>query len=83
MEQLAALPPMGWNAWNYFGYSDVNEKVIYETADAMIAQGFRDAGYNYVCVDDTWMVRGRDENGDVVYKYALKGEEDNGDMGEK
>ena len=65
MEQLAALPPMGWNAWNYFGYSDVNEKVIYETADAMIAQGFRDAGYNYVCVDDTWMVRGRDENGDL------------------
>ena len=42
---FAQKPPMGWNAWNYFGYADINERVVRETADAMAEQGFRDAGY--------------------------------------
>ncbi len=66
MAVQAMTPPMGWNAWNYFGWADLNEKAIYETADAMVEKGFRDAGYTYVCVDDTWMLRGRDENGDLI-----------------
>lgn len=59
-------PPMGWNAWNYFGYFDWTEKDMREIADAMVTQGFRDAGYTYLCIDDTWMQRGRDENGDLI-----------------
>lgn len=59
-------PPMGWNHWNYFGWEHLNEKVLLEIVDAMAEKGFRDAGYNYVCVDDTWMIRGRDENGRLV-----------------
>ena len=27
-------PPMGWNSWNTFG-ADINEKLIFETADRM------------------------------------------------
>ena len=50
---LARTPPMGWNSWNKFG-CDVSEKLIRETADAMVATGMRDAGYTYVNIDDCW-----------------------------
>lgn len=63
---FAQKPPMGWNAWNYFGYADINERVVRETADAMAEQGFRDAGYVIVQVDDAWALQRRDENGDLV-----------------
>jgi alpha-galactosidase len=52
-EGLAATPPMGWNSWNRFG-CDVNEELVRETADAMVASGMRDAGYLYVNIDDCW-----------------------------
>ncbi len=44
---LALTPPMGWNSWNKFG-CNVNENLIRETADAMIASGMKDAGYQYI-----------------------------------
>jgi alpha-galactosidase len=50
---LALTPPMGWNSWNRFG-CDVNEKMIRETADAMVANGMKEAGYTYVVIDDCW-----------------------------
>ena len=50
---LALTPPMGWNSWNKFG-CDVSEKLIRETADAMVRSGMRDAGYRYVNIDDCW-----------------------------
>jgi alpha-galactosidase len=50
---VAETPPMGWNSWNRFGCS-VDEKLIRETADAMVASGMRDAGYVYVNIDDCW-----------------------------
>ncbi|HOJ47502.1 MAG TPA: glycoside hydrolase family 27 protein [Bacillota bacterium] len=65
MAMLALKPPMGWNAWNFFGYRDVNEQVIKETADAMVELGFRDAGYTIVAVDDSWMCVERDADGNL------------------
>ena len=65
MALMAPKPPMGWNAWNYFGPGKINEQVVRETADAMVEQGFRDAGYTYVSVDDCWMALERDANGDL------------------
>src|SRR4051794_39585205 len=50
---LALTPPMGWNSWNKFA-CDVNEKTVRETADAIAASGMRDAGYQYVVIDDCW-----------------------------
>jgi alpha-galactosidase len=50
---LALTPPMGWNSWNKFG-CDVSEKLIRETADAMVSSGMKDAGYQYVVIDDCW-----------------------------
>ena len=61
---LALTPPMGWNSWNKFG-CDVSEARIRGAADAMVASGMKDAGYQYVVIDDCWQVR-RDEKGAIV-----------------
>jgi alpha-galactosidase len=61
---LARTPPMGWNSWNKFG-CDVNEKLLRGMADAMLATGLKDAGYEYLVVDDCWQVA-RDENGNII-----------------
>jgi alpha-galactosidase len=50
---LALTPPMGWNSWNKF-HCNVSETLIRETADAMVSSGMRDAGYQYVNIDDCW-----------------------------
>jgi alpha-galactosidase len=50
---LALTPPMGWNTWNKFG-CDVNEDLIKSAADAMVKSGMKDAGYQYVVIDDCW-----------------------------
>lgn len=63
-EGLAKTPPMGWNSWNKFA-CNVSEKLIRETADAMVASGMKDAGYEYVVIDDCWQV-GRDSLGFIV-----------------
>jgi alpha-galactosidase len=52
-EGLALTPPMGWNSWNKFGCS-VDEKMVREIADAMVSTGLREAGYEYVTIDDCW-----------------------------
>lgn len=52
-EQLARTPPMGWNSWNKFA-CNVSEELIRETADAMATNGMKDAGYQYVNIDDCW-----------------------------
>ena len=62
---LARTPPMGWNSWNTFG-ADICEKVVLETADAMVRTGLKDAGYEYVVIDDCWSKRERDENGRIA-----------------
>ncbi len=62
---LAPTPPMGWNSWNRFGVK-IDENLVLETAEAMIATGMRDAGYRYVVIDDGWMAPNRDRNGDFV-----------------
>ncbi|HEY6738115.1 MAG TPA: NPCBM/NEW2 domain-containing protein [Actinopolymorphaceae bacterium] len=59
---LAPTPPMGWNSWNKF-HCDIDEELIRETADAMVSSGMRDAGYEYVNIDDCWMAPTRDQNG--------------------
>ena len=64
-EGLALTPPMGWNSWNTFA-SHINETVVKETADAMVANGMRDAGYQYIVIDDCWALKDRDANDQLV-----------------
>jgi alpha-galactosidase len=63
-EGLALTPPMGWNSWNTFA-SNITEKVVRETADTIVANGMRDAGYVYLVIDDTWSKKERDEHGNL------------------
>ncbi len=62
---IKLTPPMGWNSWNTFG-ENINEKMIFETADVMAESGLRDKGYEYLVIDDCWSLRERDENGRLV-----------------
>jgi alpha-galactosidase len=63
-DQLAKTPPMGWNSWNKYG-CNVSETLIMGMADAMVSSGMKDAGYEYVVIDDCWQVS-RDENEEIV-----------------
>ena len=62
--ELAQTPPMGWNSWNKFG-CNVSETLIREMADAMVSSGMRDAGYEYIVIDDCWQL-GRDSLGNIL-----------------
>ncbi len=62
---LGLTPPMGWNSWNTFTWN-INEALIRETADAMVSSGLKDAGYQYVVIDDCWSLKQRDQNGCLV-----------------
>src|SRR5215470_5754925 len=61
---LALTPPMGWNTWNKFA-CDVSDPLVRGMADAMVKSGMKDAGYQYVVIDDCWQVS-RDERGNIV-----------------
>jgi len=63
-DNLAKTPPMGWNSWNKF-QCNVSEKLIMETADAMVSSGMKEAGYDYIVIDDCWQI-GRDEEGNII-----------------
>jgi alpha-galactosidase len=65
MIMLSRTPPMGWNSWNTFG-PDINEKIVKDTADAMVELGYLRAGYEYVVIDDCWSLTERNEDGDLV-----------------
>ena len=61
---VALTPPMGWNSWNKFG-CNVSEDLLKSMADGMVASGMKDAGYQYVVIDDCWQVS-RDAGGNIV-----------------
>jgi alpha-galactosidase len=52
---LARTPPMGFNNWNATHCStDFNEEMVKATADIFVKSGLKDAGYEYVNLDDCW-----------------------------
>ena len=62
---LAETPPLGWNSWNTFA-TDINEDLVKGIADKFVELGLKDAGYEYIVLDDGWMARERDENGNLI-----------------
>lgn len=66
---LALKAPMGWNSWNTFG-KDINEQLIMEMADVIVEKGYKDAGYEYVIIDDCWSLKER-VDGKLVPDPAL------------
>ena len=56
---LVNKPPMGWNTWNTFG-GDISDRLVRESADVIAEKGLKDAGYEYVVIDDCWSLKERD-----------------------
>jgi len=54
---------MGWNSWNLLA-SQVNEQDLRAIADALVSSGMRDAGYQYLVIDDLWQTD-RDSAGNL------------------
>ncbi|MDP6908093.1 MAG: glycoside hydrolase family 27 protein [Flavobacteriales bacterium] len=63
-KNIALTPPMGWNTWNTF-HCNVDEQLIQESADYMVSSGMKEAGYEYIVIDDCWQVA-RDSTGTIV-----------------
>jgi len=61
---LAKTPPMGWNSWNKFA-GRVDDAGVRAMADAMASNGMKDAGYQYINIDDTWQAEMRDAEGRI------------------
>ncbi|KAF8790285.1 alpha-N-acetylgalactosaminidase-like [Argiope bruennichi] len=68
---LALTPPMGWLSWERFTCNIdckndpencISEKLYMEMAERMVADGYKDAGYEYINVDDCWMDMNRDSS---------------------
>ncbi|KAM9577701.1 alpha-galactosidase A [Trichechus inunguis] len=69
---LAMTPTMGWLHWERFmcnvdckqePNSCVSEQLFMQMADLMVSDGWKDAGYQYLCIDDCWMAPTRDSKG--------------------
>ncbi|XP_026763071.2 alpha-N-acetylgalactosaminidase [Galleria mellonella] len=72
---LALTPPMGWLSWERFRcitdcqkypQECISENLIKRTADIMISEGYLNAGYNYVGIDDCWLEKTRGPDGRMV-----------------
>lgn len=54
-------PIMGWSSWNTY-HVNISEELIKQQADALIKHGLKEAGYNYINIDDGFFGH-RDETG--------------------
>ncbi|HET7540873.1 MAG TPA: glycoside hydrolase family 27 protein [Polyangiaceae bacterium] len=61
--------PMGWASWNSFA-AKINASVIKAQADAMVSSGLKDAGYQYVNIDEGWWQGTRDSSGNITIDTA-------------
>nr|XP_017014915.2 alpha-N-acetylgalactosaminidase [Drosophila takahashii] len=68
---LALKPPMGWMSWERFRcltdcqlYPDecISEKLFQRHADLLVSEGYADAGYEYIIIDDCWLEKNRDND---------------------
>ncbi|XP_057667713.1 alpha-N-acetylgalactosaminidase-like isoform X2 [Diorhabda carinulata] len=83
---LARTPPMGWMQWERFrcltdceAYPDecISDKLFRTMADYMVSDGYLEAGYEYIMIDDCWTSKERDNNGRLLpdpdrFPYGIK-----------
>lgn len=63
----ARTPPMGFNNWNATHCrAEFDESMVKGIADIFVEKGLKDAGYQYVNLDDCWALPERDANGKLV-----------------
>ncbi|CAM5493418.1 Alpha-galactosidase OS=Streptomyces alboniger OX=132473 GN=CP975_04115 PE=3 SV=1 [Streptomyces alboniger] len=64
---LALTPPMGFNNWNSTHCrAEFDEAMVKGIADIFVEKGLKEAGYEYVNLDDCWALPERDANGKLV-----------------
>ena len=63
---IAPTPPMGWNSWNTFGH-DLDEDLVRGVADVFVIEGLKEAGYEYVVIDDLWEADERTPEGRLTW----------------
>ncbi|MFI6559100.1 NPCBM/NEW2 domain-containing protein [Streptomyces sp. NPDC050534] len=64
---LALTPPMGFNNWNSTHCrAEFNESMVKGIADLFVEKGLKDAGYQYVNLDDCWALPNRNADGKLV-----------------
>ena len=56
---------MGWNSWNSFA-NIVNSQIIQQQAKTLASNGMKEAGYEYVVIDEGWWLGERDAAGNIV-----------------
>ncbi|KAK4884299.1 hypothetical protein RN001_000570 [Aquatica leii] len=83
---LAQRPPMGWMSWQRFRclidcnlYPDdcISDTLFRQMADRMSEDGYLEAGYEYLIIDDCWLAMERDEQGKLQpdpfrFPYGMK-----------
>ncbi|MBS1806005.1 MAG: glycoside hydrolase family 27 protein [Acidobacteria bacterium] len=57
--------PMGWNSWNSFA-NIVNSQIVQQQAKTMASNSMKEAGYEYVVIDEGWWLGERDAAGNIV-----------------
>jgi hypothetical protein len=57
--------PMGWNSWNSFA-NIVNSQIVQQQAKTLASNGMKEAGYEYVVIDEGWWLGERDASGNIV-----------------
>jgi len=69
---LSLTPPMGWLAWQRFRCNTdcendpnycISERLFKEMADIMVSEGYVEAGYNLISLDDCWLDKTRSPDG--------------------
>ncbi|ORY13416.1 glycoside hydrolase superfamily [Clohesyomyces aquaticus] len=58
---VGKLPALGWNSWNAY-HCDITEAQFLTAAEKFIDLGLKDAGYEYVNIDDCWQIKDRRDN---------------------
>lgn len=64
-KKIALTPPMGWNSIHQLGWAP-DEISLREMADALLINGMKDLGYEYLIIDDGWSCADRDSDGNLV-----------------
>eukprot|EP00729_Bicosta_minor_P007082 gene7082-31882_t len=59
-----ATPIMGFSTWNCFKGS-INESMLQDVTDSMVAMGLVKSGYNYMNIDDLWAAHDRNATGGI------------------
>lgn len=72
---LVRTPPMGWMSWGYYMCGAdceqnpdkcLDEKLILSVADTFYNEGYQEAGFEYIIIDDCWSEHHRDRDGRLV-----------------